>query len=314
MPRKPRVLFEGALYHVTSRGNARQVIFHHDGDRERFVEQLGDRAATFGVVVHAFVLMDNHYHLLVRTPRGNLNRFMQCLNTSYALYSRYKHRRPGHVFQGRYKALVVAEEAYLLRLTRYIHLNPIKTAKWRKAPANEVVSHLRKYRWSSYPSYAAGQANWPWLNLELLTHYGWTPRHASARYRAYAEAMVTENDEELMAALKSAEGLEGSQLFDPKAVVPARNAFDWDALDGAVAKHYGVEAKVLRQHGHVGGAAKRVAMVLAARWSGAPLREIGLRYGGVGPNAVNMSRHRLQPEDQAALEQLQGSLKCIVYV
>lgn len=76
------------MYHVTSRGNAHQVIFHEDGDRERFLEQLGERSESYGVVVHAFVLMDNHYHLLVRTPRGKLSRCMQCLNTSYELYCR----------------------------------------------------------------------------------------------------------------------------------------------------------------------------------------------------------------------------------
>ncbi len=303
MPRKSRVLFEGALYHVTSRGNARQVIFHQDGDRDRFLEQLGERAASCGVVVHAFVLMDNHYHLLVRTPRGNLSRFMQCLNTSYALYYRYKHERPGHVFQGRYKALLVAEEDYLLRLTRYIHLNPVKTAKWRKAAAKEAVRHLRGYRWSSYPSYVAGGAAWPWLSLEVLNQYGRTPRHAGARYRAYTEAMVGGDDEELVKALKSAEGMIGqeeSEFGDRRA--PARGSFDLDALDRAVAAHYGVELDVLRKHGHAGGAAKRVAMTLAARYSGATLREIGERYGGVSPNAVNMSRRRLRPEDTAIVE------------
>lgn len=298
MPRKSRVLFEGALYHVTSRGNARQVIFHQDADRERFIEQLGERAASFGVVVHAFVLMDNHYHLLVRTPRGNLSRFMQCLNTSYALYYRYKHERPGHVFQGRYKALLVTEEEYLLRLTRYIHLNPVKTAKWRKASASEAARLLRGYRWSSYPSYIAGQPAWPWLNLEVLNQYGRTSRHAGARYRAYTEAMLGGDDEALVQAIKSAEGIigpEGSDFGDRDA--PARVSFDWDALDRAVAAHYGVNLDVLKKHGNVGGAAKRVAMAAATKFSGGSLREIGERYGGVSANAVNMNRKRLRPEE-----------------
>ncbi len=312
MPRKSRVLFEGALYHVTSRGNARQVIFHQDGDRERFLEQLGERAGSFGVVVHAFVLMDNHYHLLVRTPRGNLNRFMQCLNTSYALYYRYKHERPGHVFQGRYKALLVTEEDYLLRLTRYIHLNPVKTAKWRNTPANEAVRHLRMYRWSSYPSYVAGRAVWPWLSPEVLEQYGRSPRHAGARYRAYAEAMVSGDDKELALALKSAEGVIGAESFDSegKHALPMAS-FDWDALDQAVAGRYGIKPNELRMHGHVVGAAKRVAMALAARLSGASLREIGARYGGLSANAVNMSRKRLRPDEDSLVEQVGQYLQSV---
>lgn len=303
MPRKARVMFEGALYHVTSRGNARQTIFHQDGDRERFLEQLGERAVSCGVVVYAFVLMDNHFHLLVRTPRGNLGRFMQRLNTSYALYYRYRHKRPGHVFQGRYKALLVTDEDYLLRLTRYIHLNPVKTTSWRKASANEAVRWLRGYRWSSYPSYISGRAAWPWLNVEVLEKYGRTSRHAGSRYRAYTEAIVTDDDEELVQALKSAEGMIGQdeiEFGDRRA--PVRGSLDWDEMDRSVADHYGVEMEVLRKHGHVGGAAKRVAMALAVRFSGASLREIGERYGGVSPNAVNMSRKRLRSEEARVVE------------
>ena len=122
MPRKPRVQYTDALYHVTSRGNARREIFHTDDDRERFLDQLRNRVESSGVIVYAFVLMGNHYHLLVRTPRANLDRFMQRLNTSYALYYRYKHGKPGHVFQGRYQALLVTDDSYVLTLSRYIHL------------------------------------------------------------------------------------------------------------------------------------------------------------------------------------------------
>ena len=132
MARPPRIDFPDALYHVTSRGNGRQRIFWTDRDRQRFLAQLGDGVHTDAIVLYAFVLMDNHFHLLVRTPRANLSRFMQRLNTSYAIYARYKHRRPGHQFEARFKAKLVEDETYLRALTRYIHLNPIKIAACRK--------------------------------------------------------------------------------------------------------------------------------------------------------------------------------------
>ncbi len=123
MPRPARINFPNATYHVTSRGNGRARIFVSDDDRNRFIQQLRDNLDTHAVVLYAYVLMENHFHLLVRTPRANLSQFMQRLNTSYALYARYKHRKPGHLFEARFKAKLVQDEKYLLALTRYIHLN-----------------------------------------------------------------------------------------------------------------------------------------------------------------------------------------------
>jgi len=108
---------------VTSRGNGRARIFFDDDDRRRFLRQLRDNVETHAIFLYAHVLMDNHFHLLARTPRANLSQFMQRLNTSYALYARYKHRKPGHQFEARFKAKLVQEENYLLAVIRYIHLN-----------------------------------------------------------------------------------------------------------------------------------------------------------------------------------------------
>jgi putative transposase len=121
MPRPPRIDFPDAVYHVTSRGNGRAAIFWNDADRLRFLAQLADNLRTAGVVLYAYVLMDNHFHRLVRTPRANLSQFMQWLLTSYALYARYKHRRPGHQLQGRFKAKLIQDNLYLRAATRYIH-------------------------------------------------------------------------------------------------------------------------------------------------------------------------------------------------
>jgi REP element-mobilizing transposase RayT len=153
MPRPARINFPNATYHVTSRGNGRARIFVSDDDRNRFIQQLRDNLDTHAVVLYAHVLMENHFHLLVRTPRANLSQFMQRLNTSYALYARYKHRKPGHLFEARFKAKLVQDEKYLLALTRYIHLNPIKIAAYRRLSKPERVRVLEAFPWSSYPGY-----------------------------------------------------------------------------------------------------------------------------------------------------------------
>jgi len=132
MSRPPRIEFADAVYHVTCRGNGRAKIFYHDADRQRFLRQLADGVDSAAVLLYAYVLMENHFHLLLRTPRANLSRFMLRLNTSYALYARYKHRKPGHQFEARFKAKLVQDHNYLLAATRYIHLNPIKTAACRR--------------------------------------------------------------------------------------------------------------------------------------------------------------------------------------
>ncbi len=107
------------------------------------------------VSLYAYVLLDNHFHILVRTPRANLSAFMQRLLTAYALYARYKHRRPGHLFQGRFKAKLVEGDAYLLAVTRYIHLNPVKIAACRRMNGQQRLDRLEAYAWSSYGGYAA---------------------------------------------------------------------------------------------------------------------------------------------------------------
>ena len=142
MPRPPRIDFADALYHVTSRGNGRAEIFWSDDDRQRFLGQLSHHLQMAGVVLYAYVLMDNHFHVLVRTPRANLSAFLQRLLTAYALYARYKHRRPGHVFQGRFKAKLVEDDVYLRAVTRYIHLNPVKTAACRRMTARQRLERL----------------------------------------------------------------------------------------------------------------------------------------------------------------------------
>ena len=124
MARPLRIEYSGAYYHVTSRGNERKAIFRDDRDRERLLELLARAVKDFHLRLHGYVLMTNHYHLLVETPRGGLSRALRYLNGVYTQAFNRRHRRVGHLFQGRYKAILVDKDAYLLELSRYIHLNP----------------------------------------------------------------------------------------------------------------------------------------------------------------------------------------------
>ena len=191
MPRPWRIRFAGAKYHVTTRGNARQTIFHGREDYERYLEQLTSALDLDGIVLYAYALLGNHTHLLVETPRGNIHRFMQRLNTAYGMYRRYKRQKPGHCFQARYGAKLVSGDEYLLRVTRYIHLNPVKVKRIEAWSAADKVRYLDTYPWSSYRGYVDKDrseeiVNYRWLEL---MHRRTLARSRTA-YRVYLESML----------------------------------------------------------------------------------------------------------------------------
>ena len=151
MVRPLRIEFPGALYHITDRGNERKAVFRDDADRHRLIQCFKEAVEKFGLKIHAFCLMGNHYHLEIGTPRGNLSKTMQWLKTAYTVYFNKRHRRSGHLFQGRYKAALIEKDKYLMALTRYIHLNPIRAG---------LVIRAEDYYWSSYKDYIRQKRKW----------------------------------------------------------------------------------------------------------------------------------------------------------
>lgn len=154
-----RVAFPGALYHVTSRGNAREAIFHCDADRRLFLGVLGDVVARYHWRCHAYCLMTNHYHLLLDTPRANLSLGMRQLNGLYTQRFNRGHNRVGHVFQGRFKGILVERESHLLELARYVVLNPVRAG---------LVDAAEGYRWSSLRATLGLSPAPSWLTLDAL--------------------------------------------------------------------------------------------------------------------------------------------------
>jgi len=177
MARPLRLEFSGALYHVTSRGDGRDDIYVDDADREEWLDVLGEVCERFKWLVRAYCQMTNHYHILVETPDGNLSRGMRQLNGVYTQRFNRAHRHLGHVFQGRYKAVIVQKDAYLMELARYIVLNPVRV---------RMVRSAREWRWSSYRA-TAGQEHCPaWLSRDwLLAAFGRKISVAESAYREF---------------------------------------------------------------------------------------------------------------------------------
>jgi len=144
MARPLRIEYEGAFYHVTTRGNGRREIYNSKSDYEKFKSYLKEAQEKYGYLLHCYVLMNNHYHLLIETPGANLSKVMHYINGSYTNYINIKRRRSGHLFQGRYKSILIDRDSYLLELSRYIHLNPVRA---------NIVKKPKDYPYSSYGAY-----------------------------------------------------------------------------------------------------------------------------------------------------------------
>jgi REP element-mobilizing transposase RayT len=174
-----RIEYEGAVYHVTSRGNARQDIFIDDLDRTAFLEILADTVERFGWLCHAYCLMTNHYHLLIETPHANLSRGMQHLNGVYTQRFNRRHGRIGYLMQGRFKSVLVEKESYLLELARYVVLNPIRA---------KMVRSVRHWPWSSYNATAGHKSAPAFLTTEwILSQFADNLEEATIRYRRFVQ-------------------------------------------------------------------------------------------------------------------------------
>jgi len=192
MARPLRIEFPGACYHVMNRGNQRSRVFHSPAHYELFAHRLGLFAKEFSVRIHCVTLMPNHFHLVVTTDEGNLSRFMQTLLTSFAVNLNRMRRGCGHVFQGRFKALVVEAQLYLSQLSRYIHLNPVRQRGFRSVPLEERREALLSYEWSTFRA-TIGLAPVPlWLDIEpVLDTWGPSRGEQMRNYRRYVEQGLT---------------------------------------------------------------------------------------------------------------------------
>ncbi len=259
MPRQLRHNVEGGWYHITTRGMWRRDIFENDRDREHFIELLSMMVERYCVVLHAYVLMDNHYHLLIETPEANASRALQWLNLSYAAWYNAKHSCSGPMFQARFKSIPVdGEGSWALTCSVYIHLNPVrirslgqgkeerareKAGFMQEGPTAEQVKErlavLRKHPWSSYHAYAGYAPKPDWLTCDRLWwHAGQEKRtDPKADYRRYIEDYLRQGVEEgvlarLTAALAigSTSFIEGLRRKVPSKAGSETNARAWRKL------------------------------------------------------------------------------------
>ncbi len=307
------------MYHVISRGIDRQDIFREDADRIHFLDRLAEAQRRFRLSVYGYVLMTNHFHLIVRTPDANLSQAMQWLKVSYSMWFNAKHNRVGPFFQGRFKGVLVdSDESWLLELSLYVHLNPVRVQhlgldkKGKKSeslgwsvPSKDVIKKrlgvLRSYRWSSYSFYAGYKRTIPdWLDVDGIRQMVDSP----ATYRRLVEERITHGfDEGFASSLRDRVALGGEEFVERmrrmcspdsehEALRELRHRYSWDEVVGAVER---VKGCAWQEFAFVRGDWGRAAVYyLARRYSGLTLAEIGEAAGGVNYPAVSLMVKRFE--------------------
>jgi len=299
----------GAWYHVVNRGNNRQRVFKDTRDHEHFLEILAKGCASFKVELHAYVLMGNHYHLYVRTQQANLSAFMQYVQTSFVMWYNRRHEQSGHVFQGRYKAQIVDSDSYGTAVTRYIHLNPVKTWATAQTPLKERRRYLRRYRWSSYPAYLGVVGGHEALvcdevKMKFSGKGDWRRAHAR-----FVEEGLMEDVEDPFEQVKGQAVLGTETFLEKVRRFVRRHGVKDKAAQGsvrevrarslaeilaAVAQEYGEGVEALKRVRSGAAEARQAALwALAEHGRGmVSLREIGEAMGGISASAVAQARQR----------------------
>lgn len=295
MARPLRIEYDGAFYHVTSRGNESKRIFYAKSDYEKFKSNLKEAQEKFGCLLHCYVLMINHYHLIIETPHGNLSKVMHYINASYTNYINRKWRRSGHFFQGRYKAILVDQDTYLLELSRYLHLNPVRA---------NLVAKPEDYSHSSYRCYIWGKKEEIVTRDLILAMISKDYKDASRRYREFVEQGIGANLESL---LKNVCGgvILGGQRFIKEALSrleetvlqqkdisdrrQLRTALRSDDVIEAISDYFQVSHDALFQNNNE---YRNLSIYLMKRHTGMTNRQIGRLFGQVSYSAVAKAHQR----------------------
>ena len=303
MARPPRVEYPGAYYHVVCRGNNQENIYKNDRDKEKFIEYLEKAVERFSLIIHTYCLMSNHYHLLVETPAANLSLSMQWINVSYATYFNRKHDRHGHLFQGRFKAILIDADEYLKHLSRYIHLNPVRA---------KMITKPGEYQWSSYHAFIDRQKAPKFLETDwLLSNFGTNKKEARRNYKAFVEIVDIKAVEN-----PSKHIIEGFILGDTVFVNWVKETFlsvkqeekeipqlkklkpkvSPETVVQAVSREFDCSADQVIIKGRKKNKAREVAIYLSRALSGLSCKDLGLYFDGVSGALITIMYNRIAEE------------------
>jgi REP element-mobilizing transposase RayT len=303
MARPLRVEYPGAFYHVINRGISREKLYNSPRDYEKFLQYLEKATERFAVIVHTYCLMDNHYHLLLETAEPNLSVMMQWLNVSYATYFNRKHNRNGHLFQGRFKAILIDAEAYLKHLSRYIHLNPVRA---------KIIETPEQYRWSSYSAFIGKKKPPKFLQTDwLLSNFGINTKKARKNYKEFIEGADIKSVKDLSKKLEGGFILGDTDFVnwvketflskrDDEKEIPQLKQLKPrvapEIIVEQVSKAFNSEAEKIRKKGLKRNKAREVAIYLSRDLGGISCSDLGVFFGGVSGALITMMEKRIAEE------------------
>ena len=289
MARPLRINYPGAFYHITSRGNERKAVFKSKRDREKFLEYLESATLRYDAVIHAYCLLDNHYHILLETPSGNLPQIMRHINGAYTTYFNVKRKRSGHLFQGRYKSILVDIDEYAKELSRYIHLNPVRA---------KIVEDPEEYKWSSYQDYIGLRKPPEWLARNfILGYFGKKIPAAQRGYKKFVIRLIGKKYDSplsetvsstLLGTAEFIDYIKDNFLKDKKIAtdIPALKEFSEKVSIKDILK------KTDKVFGKDPGLARNIKIYLCQKYTGDKLKDIGTSFG-IGESGVSQASRRM---------------------
>ena len=300
MARPLRIEYEGALYHVTARGNERNKIYFTKTDYDKFLHYVSEAKKKFDINIICYVLMSNHYHLVIETPAANLSRAMHYINGSYTTYINVKRKRSGHLFQGRYKAIIVDRDAYLLELSRYIHLNPVRA---------KMVQKPEEYLYSSYKTYITRNGNKMLNEDQVLEMISEAKGSAKQEYKRFVEAEIgKEHDDplknvyggiilggtrfikETLRKIKD-DFIQKEQIAHSRAL---RSEYTIEEILDIFSNHYDTSRKDIIKKKDT--KVRKIAIYLIKENTGATNKEIGKVFEGIHPTTISKIYERFRKE------------------
>jgi REP element-mobilizing transposase RayT len=297
MSRSLRLEYAGALYHITARGNERKKIYFAQRDYAKFKEYLLQAKERFGVLIHAYVLMGNHYHLVMETPEPNLSRVMHFINGSYTTFINAKRKRSGHLLQGRYKSILVDRDNYLLELSRYIHLNPLRAG---------IADRPESYQHSSYHHYIEGTEDPVVTSGVIHAMLADQPQVAGERYRSFVENAIGREAESPLGDVYGGLVLGNERFIRTTLARLKHRHLDEEEIPGRRALRAKVSATEILEgvSGHFcqtpdgliqansGPPRRRYAIYFLKHYAGVTSREVGDLFSGMSCAAVAKSYQR----------------------
>lgn len=303
MARALRIEYPGAVYHVTCRGNRRAKIFFNDQDRQKFLMMLEESLEIYQVILNAYILMDNHFHLLVQTERANLSEFMRRFNISYTGWFNYRHDSCGHLYQGRYNAFLIDADNYLLEVSRYLHLNNVRARRLHSLDYQTQWQHAKKYQWSSLPGYISKRRVVDFIEYDMILEMVGGRR----RYQSFildglkhdidnpfeeTQNQVILGGDEFIARIKS-EYTDGSLREQPSYRNLMVELIEPEVVIDCVAETLGIEREDLQRR-YVNSDVRGIVCDLLHKYSGLTQLEIGKLLGGIDYTGVSKLRVRLR--------------------